>query len=45
MDSFTAALWTLHDGNSPDAKLKSKIAAQFSRAEESTVCSILDSGT
>jgi hypothetical protein len=45
MDSLTAALWTLHDGNSPDAKLKSQITAQFSPAEECRVCPILDSET
>jgi hypothetical protein len=32
MDSFTAALWTLHDGNSPDAKLASQTAATYSPA-------------
>ena len=32
MDPFTAALWTLHSGNSPDAKLASQTAATYSPA-------------
>jgi hypothetical protein len=45
MDLFTAALWTLHDGNSPALELAYRIAAQFSIAGGQGVCLILYTST
>jgi hypothetical protein len=42
MDSFAATFWTLHDGESPDAKLASQAAKQASLAGAQGVCLLLD---